>query len=147
MPRTARLPHSVAAMTMSSELNPNAAAAAAATNENSAKARRKDAPPLALEDTLRDLAILRASRIDLTAVLASSAHTVAPLSRPTTLAAGNTTEEAAETDASVLRSYEFAHAARAAIKIRNRGDVEAQVERVNDVRDKLEDVAAGLRDG
>ena len=143
MPRTARPPHSAASMTMSSELNPNAAAAA--TNENSAKARKKDASPLALEDTLRDLAILRASSVDLAAVLATSAHTVAPL--PTTLAACNMTEEAAAMDASVLRSYEFAHAARAAIKIRNRGDVEAQVERVNEVRDKLEDVAAGLRDG
>ena len=129
-------------MTMSSELNPNAAAA---TNKNSAKARRKDAPPLALEDTLRDLAILRVSSVDLTAVLDSSAHTVAHL--PTTLAAGNTTEEATVIDTSVLRSHEFAYAARAAIKIKNRGDVEAQVERVNDVRDKLEDVAAGLRDG
>jgi len=82
--------------------------------------------------TLRDLAALRASSIDLAAVLDTAA--VAPL--PTTT-----------TDAYVLRSYDFAHAARAAIKIRNRGDVEAQVERVNDVRDKLEDVAAGLRDG
>jgi hypothetical protein len=125
---------------MSSESNPNAAAAAAAsTTENSAKARRKDAPPLALEDTLRDLAILRASSVDLAAVLASSAYTGPPL--PTTATAtGDAIDE------SVSRSYEFSRAARAAIKIRNRGDVEAQVERVNAVRDKLEDVAEGLRD-
>ncbi|KAH8997660.1 hypothetical protein EDB86DRAFT_2769690, partial [Lactarius hatsudake] len=83
--------------------------------------RKKDAPPLALEDTLRDLAILRASGVDLAAVLASTTA-----------------------DTSVARSYEFARAARAAITISNRGDVEAQVERVNDVREKLEDVAAGL---
>ena len=114
---------------MSSE---STAAASLSTNENpSLYERKKDVPPpLALEDTLRDLAVLRASNVDLAAVLDT-----APL--PTTTTA---------TDASVLRSYEFARAARAAIKIRNRGDVEAQVERVNDVRDKLEDVAAGLRD-
>ena len=128
---------------MLSELNP--IAAAAATNENSTKGKRKGASLLALEYMLRDLAIPCVSSVDLATVLASSLHTVAPL--PTTLTAGNMTEEAAAMDTSVLRSYEFAHAARAAIKIRNRGYVEAQVERVNEVRDKLEDVAAGLRDG
>jgi hypothetical protein len=127
------------AMSVSSESNTNAAAAAI---ENSAKGRRKDAPPLALEDTLRDLAILRASSVDLAAVLAS---TTAPTPLPTTVAASS--DAAAAMDISVLRSYEFPRAARVAIKIRNRGDVEAQVERVNDVRGKLEDVAAGLRDG
>ncbi|KAI9429409.1 hypothetical protein H4582DRAFT_267979 [Lactarius indigo] len=121
------------ATSMSSEPNTNAAA----TNENAAKAKRKDAPPLALEDTLRDLAILRASSVDLAAVLAS---TMAP-------APVSTTITATAIDTSVSRSYEFARAARSAIKISNRGDVEAQVERVNDVREKLEEVAAGLRDG
>ena len=124
-----------AAMSMSSESNTNAPATAI---ENPAKARRNDVPPLALEHTLRDLAILRASNVDLAAVLASN-----PLPTTTVAAAG---DASAATDISVLRSYEFARAARAAIKIRNRGDVEAQVERVNDVRGKLEDVAAGLRD-
>jgi hypothetical protein len=50
-------------------------------------------------------------------------------------------------DVSVSRLYEFARAARAVINIRNRGDVEAQVEHVNKVRDMLEDVAEGLQDG
>ena len=112
-----------------SEPNTNVPAAA------SAPARKKDTPPLAFEDTLRDLAILRASNVDLAAVLASNT------TLPTTSSA-----DATEEDVSVSRSYEFARAARAAIKIRNRGDVEAQVERVNDVRDKLEDVALGLRE-
>jgi hypothetical protein len=121
-------------------MSPESNAKATPATENLAKARRKDAAPLALEDTLRDLAILRASSVDLSAVLASCP----PL--PTTSAVSDTTEEAAAMDVSVSRSYEFARAARTAIKIRNRGDVEAQVERVNDVRDKLEDVASGLRD-
>ena len=115
---------------MMSEPNTNAPTASAP-----APARKKDAPPLAFEDTLRDLAILRASSVDLAAVLASNT------TLPTTSSADTTEEEV-----SVARSYEFAQAARAAIKIRNRGDVEAQVERVNDVRDKLEEVALGLRE-
>ena len=114
---------------MMSEPNTNAPASAPAP------ARKKDTPPLAFEDTLRDLAILRASSVDLAAVLASNT------TLPTTSSADTTVEEV-----SVARSYEFAQAARAAIKIRNRGDVEAQVERVNDVRDKLEDVALGLQE-
>jgi len=135
-------------MSMSSGSNTNAAAA----NDNAAKTRRKDAtaaPPLALEDTLRDLAILRASSVDLAAVLATTASAPAgPVSTPlpTTTATAAAASDTAM-DVSVSRSYEFARVARAAIKIRNKGDVEAQVERVNDVRGKLEDVAAGLRDG
>ncbi|KAI9453155.1 hypothetical protein BJY52DRAFT_1189807 [Lactarius psammicola] len=137
---------------MSSESNTNAAAAAAAAKENAVKARRKDVtapPPLALEDTLRDLAILRASNVDLATILASTTTASAPGSitlSTTPTDASNMTEEAAAIDVSVLRSYEFARVARAAIKVRNRGDVEAQVERVNEVRGKLEDVATGLRD-
>ncbi|KAH9060373.1 hypothetical protein EDB83DRAFT_911671 [Lactarius deliciosus] len=123
-------------MAMSSS-SPNINAVPAAANEGAAKARKKDAPPLVLEDTLRDLAILRASGVDLAAVLASTTASAVPVSTTTATAS----------DTSVVRSYEFARAARAAIGISNRGDVEAQVERVNDVREKLEDVAAGLEDG
>ena len=89
--------------------------------------------PLSLEDTLHDLAVIRASDIDLAAILASTAPntiTSHPHSHPT--------------DATVARSHEFAQAARAVIQIRNRGDVEAQGERVNDVRGQLEEVVEGL---
>jgi len=93
-------------------------------------------PPLSLEDALHDLAVIRASDIDLAAVLAS------------TIAPGPSADTApTATDASVTRSHEFAQAARAAIKIRNRGDVEAQGERVNDVRGQLEEVVEGLSEG
>ena len=87
--------------------------------------------PLSLEDTLRDLAILRTSDVDLAAILAST--------MPAPSAASPTA-----VDTSVARSYEFVQAARGAIKIKNRGDVEAQGGRVNDVRGKLEDVLEGL---
>ena len=138
-------------MSMSSEPNTNPPPAAIeAYIEGPSKEKRKDAPPLALEDTLRDLAILRASDVDLAAVLASTTTATASVSTPlpTTAATSDAVEEAAAAmEVSVSRSYEFARAARVAIKIKNRGDVEAQVERVNNVRGKLEDVAAGLRDG
>ena len=93
-------------------------------------------PPLSLEDTLHDLAVIRASDIDLAAVLAS------------TITPGPSADTApTATDASVARSHDFAQAARAAIKTRNRGDVEAQGERVNDVRGQLEEVVEGLSEG
>ncbi|KAI9457420.1 hypothetical protein F5148DRAFT_945635, partial [Russula earlei] len=69
---------------------------------------------LTLEDTLHDLAVIRASDIDLAAILAS-----AKPAEPSPLAPS-------PADASVARSHEFTQAARAAIKIKNRGDVEAQ---------------------
>ena len=99
----------------------------------SSKAKAK-APshPLSLEDTLRDLAVLRSSDINLAAILTSTIPAPSAVS-PTAV------------DASVARSYEFVQAARAAIKIKNRGEVEAQGERVNDVRGRLEDVLDGLR--
>jgi hypothetical protein len=91
--------------------------------------------PLRLEDTLHDLAVIRTSDIDLAAILASTI----PVPSPDAPTAG------VEEDASVARSHEFAQAARAAIKIKNRGDVEAQGERVNEVRGQLEEVVEGLR--
>jgi hypothetical protein len=91
--------------------------------------------PLSLEDTLHDLAVIRASDIDLAAILASTM----PATAPDTI-----TSHPHPADASVARSHEFAQAARAAIKIRNKGDVEAEGERVNDVRGRLEVVVEGL---
>jgi predicted RNA methylase len=97
-------------------------------------------PPLSLEDTLHDLAVIRSSNIDLAAILASA--------MPTGTGTGRTAiTTAADVDASVTRSHEFAQAARAAIKIKNRGDVEAQGERVNEVRGQLEEVVEGFVGG
>ncbi|KAH9987022.1 hypothetical protein BJV74DRAFT_732913, partial [Russula compacta] len=94
--------------------------------------------PLSLEDMLHDLAVIRASDIDLAAILASTT-TTSPSPR-----VPRSRSPATETDASVARSHEFARAARAAIRTKNRGDVEAQGERVNDVRGQLEEVVEGL---
>lgn len=94
-------------------------------------------PPLSLEDMLHDLAVIRASDIDLAAILSSTTTSPSP-------PVPRSRSPATETDASVARSHEFARSARAAIRIKNRGDVEAQGERVNNVRGQLEEVVEGL---
>jgi hypothetical protein len=102
---------------------------------SSSKAKATN-PPLSLEDILHDLAVIRTSDVDLAAILASM------------VTQGPSDDTApTSTDASVARSHEFTQAARAAIKLKNRGDVEAQGERVNDVRGQLEEVAEGLSEG
>jgi hypothetical protein len=113
-----------------------------------AKAKAATNPPLSLEDTLHDLAVIRSSDIDLAVILAlamPAPSRVSPTSTATWTEAPGAAD--ADVDASVARSHEFAQAARAAIKIKNRGDVEAQGERVNKVRGQLEEVVEGLVGG
>ena len=90
--------------------------------------------PLPLADTLRDLAFLRATDFDLSSVLPATSQ---PSS---TSAAENGVEE------SVKKSYEFVAEARAALKILNRQDVEKQGEKLEVVRNRLEDVVTGLEE-
>ncbi|EKM54009.1 uncharacterized protein PHACADRAFT_257579 [Phanerochaete carnosa HHB-10118-sp] len=86
------------------------------------------ANPLSLNDTLRDLALLRACDLDLASVLPpeSASDTKSPA------------------DESVDRSYEFVREARGALKVQNRGEVERQGSRVEDIRGTLEDTKRGL---
>lgn len=112
-----------------------------------AKAKAATNPPLSLEDTLQDMAVIRSSDIDLAAILASAIPAPSPVSPTGTATWTAAAPVAADVDASVARSHEFAQAARAAIKIKNRGDVEAQGERVNEVRGRLEEVVEGLVGG
>ncbi|KAI0633899.1 hypothetical protein C8Q77DRAFT_1058271 [Trametes polyzona] len=104
--------------------------------------------PLPLSSTLHDLALLRASDLDLAALLPpSSAPAPAPASAP--LSSGAPSEShATETDdpveQSVQRSLEFAREARAALKLLHSDAVEKQGARVDGVRERLEDVARGL---
>ena len=106
----------------------------------SSKVKAATNPPLGLEDTLHDLAVIRSSDIDLAAILALAIS--APIHVAPTATATLT-----NVDTSVARSHEFVQAARAAIKIKNRGEVEAQGERVNNVRGQLEEVVEGLIGG
>ena len=94
--------------------------------------------PLALSDTLRDLALLRVSDVNLSTLLPATSSDSAQ--EATSL---DDTGRAA-VDYSVSRSYEFATEARKAIKILNRGDVESQGTKIENVRRQLEDVLKGL---
>ncbi|KIP06424.1 hypothetical protein PHLGIDRAFT_30487 [Phlebiopsis gigantea 11061_1 CR5-6] len=84
--------------------------------------------PLSLNDTLRDLALLRACDVDLSSALPQEKMAAEPT----------------EVDKSVDRSYEFAREARAALKLMNREEIEKQGARVEEVRGVLEDVTKGL---
>ena len=92
------------------------------------------AQPLALSDALRDLALLRVSDIDLDSLLPPDTTTSDTLSG---MGKG-------DVDLSVRNSYEFASEARKVIKLFNRGDVDTQGAKVEDLRSQLEDVLKGL---
>lgn len=92
--------------------------------------------PLPLEDTLRDLALIRAFEVDLASVLTSS--------NPAQSTPSTASSTSGAVDESVTRSYEFAKAAREAMRIQNRGAVDKQGERVEEVRAKLAEVGEVL---
>ncbi|KAG6866615.1 hypothetical protein C0991_000725 [Blastosporella zonata] len=87
--------------------------------------KAKDAKPLTLSDTLRDLARLRVSDFDTASLL--------PLKEQSSHLSDN------PVDRFVEESYAFAREARSALKIHNRNDVLTQGARVEDVRNKLDD--------
>jgi len=82
--------------------------------------------PLPLVDTLHDLAVLRASNVDLDSVL------------PRDGAAPDSNAE------SVKQSYEFMKEARAALQLQNRGDLGRHGENIEHVRGRLEEILKGL---
>jgi hypothetical protein len=90
---------------------------------------------LPLSETLRDLALLRASDLDLSSLLPAT---------PPQAAMASDNSENASVNSSVAQSYEFAVEARKAIRILNRGDVDSQGGRVESIRSQLEDVLKGL---
>jgi hypothetical protein len=92
--------------------------------------------PLPLSETLRDLALLRVSDLDLSTLLPASSSTQ-PATTPDD-------SHKATIDSSVSRSFEFAVEARKAIRILNRGDVDSQGSKVENIRSQLEDVLKGL---
>ncbi|KAI5889729.1 uncharacterized protein SCHCODRAFT_02635456 [Schizophyllum commune H4-8] len=92
--------------------------------------KAKDRQPLALSDTLRDLALLRASSKDL---LASGL-----------VETGDGKHEDEEVMQSLAQSYEFVAEARKALKLHNRDETAAIGRKVEDVRSRLEDAEKGL---
>ncbi|KAI0072717.1 hypothetical protein K474DRAFT_339823 [Panus rudis PR-1116 ss-1] len=95
--------------------------------------------PLPFSDTIRDLSLLRASDVDFTSVLTQTTalYRKDPVSSDATL-------ESSDVEQTLQRSYEFVKEARAAVRILNRGDIDTQGARVEDVRSRLEDVLKGL---
>lgn len=87
---------------------------------------------LPLSETLRDLALLRASDLDLASLL------------PKTSNSASSTNKGNEIDTSVNISFDFASEARQAIRIMNRGDIDTQGGKVEIVRSGLEDLLQGL---
>ncbi|KAI9059104.1 hypothetical protein FKP32DRAFT_1157183 [Trametes sanguinea] len=97
--------------------------------------------PLPLHSTLHDLALLRASDLDLAALLPrppSSSTASESSSAPDGAAAD------AEVEDSVRRSLAFAREARAALKLLHAEAVEKEGARVDGLRERLEDVVQGL---
>ncbi|RDB25446.1 hypothetical protein Hypma_008066 [Hypsizygus marmoreus] len=96
--------------------------------------KSKASKPLALESILRDLALLRASELNVSTLLPSA---------PTNENSDNHADERG-IDSSVEESYSFAQEARAALKIFNRNDVAVQGGRVEEARSKLDELILGL---
>ncbi|KAF7375987.1 hypothetical protein MSAN_00013300 [Mycena sanguinolenta] len=92
----------------------------------------KDAKPLPLSATLRDLALLRVSSLDVASLVPA---------QPT-----QSSKPDAATAAAVELSYEFVQQARAAIRLYNREEVERTGEGVEAVRTKVEELSEGLHD-
>ncbi|KAJ7251777.1 hypothetical protein B0H12DRAFT_1071816 [Mycena haematopus] len=92
----------------------------------------REAKPLPLSATLRDLALLRASALDV-ASLVPTEPTLSLKPDPTTVAA-------------VELSWEFVQQARAAIRLYNHDEVERTGESVEAIRTKVEELSEGLDD-
>jgi hypothetical protein len=102
----------------------------------------KDSKPLPLADTLRDLALLRASDIDLTPQLSNSRGEEPAPNPPKS--DNNDNDNDAAVDDSVASSYNFVTEARNAVRMHYRGDVDTVGKAVDDIRSKIEDAVRGL---
>ena len=98
-----------------------------------------DSKPLPLSDTLRDLALLRASDIDLDAVLQTS------ISQDASISAINPPKVDDDKEKLVERSYEFVREARSALGIVNRDEVNEQGKRIDNLRSGLEQTVIGMK--
>ncbi|KAG1851661.1 hypothetical protein F4604DRAFT_1304175 [Suillus subluteus] len=90
--------------------------------------------PLPLHDTLRDLALLRASSVDLSGLIADD---------PTSSQAPREVEGVEE---SAIQSYAFVREVRTALRIHNSGEAQKQATRIETVQVELVDVLRSLSD-
>ena len=96
--------------------------------------------PLPLSETLRDLALLRASDLNLSTLLPGTSPESSSVQTVTT----PDDSETATVDSSVARSYELAVEARKTIRILNTASIDSQGGKVDKIRSQLEDVLKGL---
>ncbi|KAG2140450.1 hypothetical protein BD769DRAFT_151040 [Suillus cothurnatus] len=87
--------------------------------------------PLPLHDTLRDLALLRASSVDLSGLIADDT----PSSQPPK-----------EIEESTIQSYAFVREVRTALRMHNSGEAQKQAARIEKVQVELVDVLRSLSD-
>lgn len=95
------------------------------------KPSTKDSKPLPLSDTLHDLALLRVSDVDLSALVPSSS---------------DATSTDTDVGRSVQRSHDFIQSARSAIKLRDTEIVDAEGKRLDAVRIQLDELSRGLKE-
>lgn len=88
--------------------------------------------PLPLSDTLRDLALLRASGVDFSSVLAQES------------AANTNVTETSELSKSTGGSYEFVNETRGALRVYNSGELQKKREEIQRVQGELDEVLKGL---
>ena len=91
--------------------------------------------PLPLGDVLRDLAVLRASDVDL-----SDGSTFPDAE------SADSANEADGTQKSVQQSYQFVKKAREALRVHQRGDLDKREDELKVLRSKLEEVRDGAQD-
>ncbi|KAF9038354.1 hypothetical protein BDZ89DRAFT_413135 [Hymenopellis radicata] len=87
----------------------------------------KHTKPLPLSATLRDLAVLRASGLDLSSLIPASAE-----------------KPESEADVSVERSTAFIQTARSAIKVQDMGSVDAAGRKLESLRGVIDEVSHGV---
>jgi hypothetical protein len=92
---------------------------------------------LTFAEVLRDLALIRASDLDLTSLLPPSEISNQSNSQ-------SQHPEVDEIESSFTQSQEFITAARAALRTMNRGDADVQGDKIEKLRSQLEAVQAGL---
>jgi hypothetical protein len=95
----------------------------------------KSKNPLTLPDTLRDLALLRVSNIDLSTLVPPNESRGTDIKSQIHL----------NVEDSLRQSYMFVQDARAAIRLHNIGAIEEEGRNVESMRRTLEDVLTGLQ--
>ncbi|KAG1745337.1 uncharacterized protein EDB91DRAFT_1120420 [Suillus paluster] len=91
--------------------------------------------PLPLHDTLRDLALLRASSVDLSGLIADD-----------TTPSQSESRGVEGVDESTTQSYAFVKEARTALRMHNSGEAQKQATRIEQVQEELADVLRSLSD-